>query len=818
MTASGTYNLSNLYNLAGSDQVRVVLVAVAFALWAATPAAAQQPVRGVVLDQTGLPIPGATVAVFDGVLHVASVSTGPDGTFNIDAGVPGDTLVVSLEGFETERVDRREAQRVVLQIGRVSGSTTVSARSAAPASPTEELLGRMLTAATIARLPSSRMRARESLPLLPSVTRGPDGLLQLGGARATDTPLLLDGFNVTDPATGISSINLPFEAVSSVDVLRDPMGVNYGGMLAGLIRMESRPGGERLKFGVQGVVPRPRFTSPGFGRLEGIFPRGHADDTIANGRVRYFAAVEYDYERIPVPEVTRGRGPDIVEESSTVFVRLDAPLSHRHALTLETVVFPYGMRSRGLTPRRAEEATADLSSRDVFAGATHRFVANERTVFTLQLGVLEHESSLTPKGQGTSFLNPEGWRGNWFVAARRDSVRYSAAATWERLAKVRGRSHHVTIGGEAALRTLHGTVSASPIVVANSNGDTVRTVDFGSPARVGARDRPLGLAVRDVWQASDRLQLDGGVRVDHSRHGGGAPSARLGARYLLDSAGVTVIKAGYGSFVGGLPLAVPAFGDYPGRTDRSFDPSTGQLVTQAVMRPSVGRLRFPRALAVVFGVERRLRPGLDAQVTLTSRVSRRLATLQVPSASGALSVESSGSGRYREVQASARQSLPDDQQIFVSYVRSSSGGELNDFATLFQTFDAPLVQRGGTARLSGDAPHRVLMWGTFNLPRRVVVSPVVEWRSGFPYSVVDDRYRYAGAPHGAAYPAFFSTDLVVYKTVTVRGRSADLGIQLFNATNHHNPRDVYPVAGSARCGQFTNSVGPILRGYMLLKW
>ena len=800
--------------------MQVVWVMV-FALWAAVPMAAQQrlsPMSGVVLDQTGLPLPGATVAVFDGALRVASVITGGDGTFDLDASLPGDTLVISLEGFQTERVDRREAQRVVLQIGRATESTTVTAPSAAPASPTDELLGRTLNAATIARLPSSRMKARESLPLLPSVIRGPDGLLQFGGARATDTPLLLDGFDVTDPATGISSINLPFEAVSSVDVLRDPMGVVYGGMLAGLIRMESRSGGDTFKMGVQGVVPRPRFASPGFGRLEGIFPRIYANDTIVNGRVRYFAAAEYDYERIPVPEVTKGRGPDVVEESYTSFVRVDTQLSHRHSLTVEALVFPYGMRSRGLSSRRADEAAADLSTRDLFAGATHRFVANGQTVFTAQVGVLGHESSLTTRGQGLSFLSPDGWRGNWFAASRRTAVRYSASATLERLATVAGRNHHVTIRGEIALRRLNGTVAESAIAVADMNGATVRTIDFGSPAPVAATDRPLSLALRDVLQVSDRLQFDAGARVDASRHGGRVPSARVGVRYLLDSAGITVLRAGYGSFVGGMPLAVPAFGGYPGRTDRHFDPLTGQLLSETVMRPSVGRLRFPRALAAVFGVERQLRPGLDAQVTVTSRASRRLATLYVPSASGALSVESSGSGQYREVQTSVRQALPDSQQIFFSYVRSSGRGELNDFATLFQAFDTPLVQPGGVTRLASDVPHRVLMWGTFNLPRRVVVSPVVEWRSGFPYSVVTDRYQYAGAPHGMNYPGFFSTDLVVYKTVTVRERSADVGIQLFNATNHRNPRDVHPVAGSPRFGQFTNSVGPILRGYLLVKW
>ena len=83
---------------------------------------------------------------------------------------------------------------------------------------------------------------------------------------------------------------------------------------------------------------------------------------------------------------------------------------------------------------------------------------------------------------------------------------------------------------------------------------------------------------------------------------------------------------------------------------------------------------------------------------------------------------------------------------------------------------------------------------------------------------MNERYLYEGAPNSRSFPAFISTDMVVYKTITVKKRTADLGVQIFNLTNRRNPRDVHPVLGTPRMGQFTNSVGPILRGYMLLKW
>ncbi len=195
-----------------------------------------------------------------------------------------------------------------------------------------------------------------------------------------------------------------------------------------------------------------------------------------------------------------------------------------------------------------------------------------------------------------------------------------------------------------------------------------------------------------------------------------------------------------------------------------------------------------------------------------------LPTLRVPTESGALIATSAGTGAYREVQVSARKMLGNDQQVFVSYVRSATRGELNDFAVQFHGMDQPLLQPGGPARALTDAPNRVLAWGTFNLPMKIVVSPVMEWRSGFPYSILDERYLYAETPNHERYPAFFATDFIVYKTFTKGKRSADFGIQLFNATNHFNPRDVYPVIGDPRCREFTNSVGPILRGYMLVKW
>jgi hypothetical protein len=794
--------------------LRVVAVLAVVAL----PLAASAQTRGVVVDQTGLPLPGAIVQLMNGTAIVATVTSGPDGSFGFDSALAGASVAVRLDGFEPAQVARADAARITLVIAHTNETTTVVAPIGLAPSPTAAALGNSLSATAVSRLPSSHLKARDSLPLLPSVLRGPDGLMQIGGAHAHESPLLLDGFKVTDPSTGLSSLNLPFEAVRGVDVMRDPMAVTYGGLIAGVMTIESQRGSDEFKWGVQGIVPRPRFTQPGFGRIEGIFPRVYMSGSADDHRWRYLAEGEYDYERIPVPGITSGRGPDIVEESGTIFGRVDGKLSERHSLTVEGVVYPNVTRSQGLSPRRWDEATSDVGGRDLFGGVIERFVPDARSVLTIQVGAFAHDGTLRRNGGGLSLLSPAGWRGNWFAAASRHAVRYTAVAAWERIKTIGGHTHDVTISGEAGWRKLSGWVDEASLRVQDVDGDIVRAVDFGPPATIGARDRSGALAARDVWRLNSRLTVDAGGRLDASRNTGARPSARAGVRFGLDESGATALKAGYGSFIGTLPLGALAFGGYPSRLDTRFDPDTGDVTSAAMLRPTIGRIRLPRAVALTASLERQFGAGLDAQVSFVDRRSTDLATLKVPRVSGPLMVESRGGGRYREVQVSIRRSWSGDQQVFASYVRSFGRGELNDFSALFSGIDTPLLQPGGMSRLASDAPHRVLVWGTFNLPRRIVVSPTTEWRSGFPYSVLDGRYLYADVPNNRVFPMFLATDLVVYKTITVKKKPVDIGMQLFNVTNHTNPRDVYPVTQTPRFGQFTNSMGPVVRGYMLVRW
>src|SRR5947209_4433537 len=89
------------------------------------PAAAFAQVRGVVVDQTGLPLPGAHVEVRRAGELVVNLDTALDGAFELTAVQPGDVIAVSLDGFETKFVSPAEAQRVVLPLAHATETTEV---------------------------------------------------------------------------------------------------------------------------------------------------------------------------------------------------------------------------------------------------------------------------------------------------------------------------------------------------------------------------------------------------------------------------------------------------------------------------------------------------------------------------------------------------------------------------------------------------------------------------------------------------------------------------------------------------------------------
>ncbi len=798
--------------LASAALASVLIVAVA------APVRAFAQPHGVVVDQTGLPLPGAHIDIRRGTAIVASFETGMDGGFTLPETLPDDVVEISLDGFETARVKPADAQRVVLALARATATTEVVASTLTSAGASMEHLGSTMTAPLAQRLPTPRPRILQSLPLLPAVVRGRDGLLRIGGTRPHESSLWIDGFDVTDPVTGTTGLDLPVEAVRGMAVLREPVSAAFGHMLGSAASIETTPGSDTLKAGVQGFIPRPRLSRLGLGQIEAFFPRAYVGGRL--GIARFFASTEFNFERVPVPGVTGTSGrPNVGTTGVTSFARFDLQPSTRHSITVEGLFAPARTTSSGLSTLRPVGTVPDVDVQDAFGGLTNRLVLTPRDLLTVRVGVVAHDTSLSNSGTGDAILTPEGWQQNWFSVVDVHGVRESVSALWEHAGVRAVGTHTLSVNGGVFHRYMRGSLRDQTIRITNSAGDVVRQIEFGAAGPLNPSETYEGLGFRDLWDVNHRLQIDLGLRLDGGASAEGAkPGPRIGVRYMLDDAGRTTIRGSAGRFVGRVPLGAEAFGQFPWRRDTTFDPATGTPVKSIVYEPEVAPLPLPRADAIALEIEHKLRPTLELQAAVRRRWSSDLPTVIVSPEAGRARLEGIGRSDYRELQLSARQTFAAGAQIFVSYVWSSSVGEANDFGSLFTNLDTPLLEPGTEAPTPAAVPHRLRSWATFSLPQSIVVSPSVEWRTGFPFSALDVYQHYAEAPNHERFPAYFSADLTVFKTFEIFRRQMDLGLQFFNITGHANPRDVIAVVDSPRYRQFSSTFGLTLAGYMQVRW
>jgi hypothetical protein len=191
-----------------------------------------------------------------------------------------------------------------------------------------------------------------------------------------------------------------------------------------------------------------------------------------------------------------------------------------------------------------------------------------------------------------------------------------------------------------------------------------------------------------------------------------------------------------------------------------------------------------------------------------SRARNHLVIDRLQDATGsALVLSSTGQLTSREFDVTLRWTLGDRGVLYASFSKIRTKGDLNDFGLIYDNLRQPLVLDNEIALQPFEVPNRVLLWGVLTLPKGFTVTPGIEWRDGFPYTIYAEDFSVIGARNAAQFPRFLSTDVAVMKALELFGRQVDVGVQFYNLTNNDNPRDVVSNVASPQFGDFRNSVG-----------
>jgi hypothetical protein len=807
----------------------------------AAPVCAQQApsvssVHLTISDDQQLPIPGATCSlVAAGAKDGDSVIADERGTCDFATVRPGTYVVrVELDGFEPfVRANvviaggQSASLPVVLTVAKLAQSVTVTAAGAAdtsvsagsvpPAGHLEQEILRKLP------LPTSTLDA--ALPLVPGVLRSSTGELSFNGASERQSSLLVNGMNAADPATGNFRLSLPIDSVEAVQVFLHPYSAEYGQFTGGVTRVATRPGADHWHFELNDFLPDLRIVAGGVHGIAADSPHLNLSGPLFGGKVRMSQSVAYSIEKTPV------RGLDFpdnetVSQSLSLFTQFDASQWTGHE---QRMTFGYSparddyvgldvFSPRPVTPSRSQsDAWGTLRDNSQIFGGLLTSAASYRSFDVDVFGQGTQDMTLTPTGN----------TGNYFLTQNRQSARFELFESYTFPTQHFLGTHDLKAGADVNNSTSQLSFQANPVNVVRADGTLARRVVFAPGQPIAAANREATAFLQDRWTLTNSFSVDLGLRFENQDiadpH---LVVPRAGFAWSPGANAATVIRGGIGLFYDKVPLNIRSFAQYPSRTITRYaaDGVTvlDSLVYQNVLtdaeqprmvnnKPVADETAFvPENLTWNLQVDHSFSKNLALRANYTNSQTNNIYIVQQRAhASGAAAIllSSTGASRYRAFEITGRLG-PVNRNLNVSYTRSRSRGDLNDFNAYFGDFAYPLIHPNQYSNLPDDVPNRFLAWGSFALPRRVTVAPVFEARSGFPYSIVDQEQNFVGIRNADTnrFPTFVAIDAEVSKEINVTTNHAvRLSIRGFNLTNHFNPRDVHANIADPLFGQFLAS-------------
>lgn len=776
-------------------------------------AGALSPVASVVVRLQGLTVAEGETNEYGKCLfsnvpageHVVEVaSPGFEGSRNVNV-TPGETLEIELELKPTE----------------IKSSVTVTADAAEvkEASPSGTIDDKALETA-----PNSNERFEGALPLIPGVVRGPDGRINLKGARSTQSGALVNSANVTDPATGSPAINVPIDVISSVQVISNPYDPQYGKLTGAVSTVETKTGEfEKFHFSFQNLFPRLRDRD---GTIRGIgasTPRTTFTGPLIKNRLAITQSFEYRYVRTPVnslPALQR----DTKLESFDSYTQADIIISPKQTAAISFALYPQKLDYFGLNTFTPQPSTPDFHQRGYQMYIQHHYLTGEQSILTSQFSFKKFDADVTAQSDDPYRLLPDTTEGGFFNRQARRTSRVEWQENYQFAPRQFLGSHQLKVGLNYAHSSYEGRETFLPATIADATGTAIEQIAFTAPSRFDVGQNETAWFAGDQWSITPRAVASLGARFDNDSVTGATHlSPRVGFLLSLTRDSKTILKGGGGIFYDRVPLMIPVFEELPSRTVTILDPSGQQLSSTFYENRITAGLKNPRSTSWNLELDRKISSDLLLRIGYEQRNTAKdfIVNPLAQESSGILSLSNGGSDSYKEFQATARYQVR-KSILNASYVRSKAFGDLNDFNQFFGTLAQPVIQPNGRGRLAFDAPNRVLLWGEIAGPWKLTIVPVYDIHTGFPYSVQNEFREYVGPRNTSRFPRFASCDLQVSRRILLplpsRKVKARAGVGVFNLFNHFNPRDVQSNLASSQFGGFFNNSWREYRGKFVLEF
>ena len=738
------------------------------------------------------------------------------------------TLRITVDGFVPWTADvtlgdaQSAVQNAVLQINAVEEKVEVKGE------PTEVATQSVSANATVSSqqldsLPLRTGKFTEALSISPSVIQTQEGRLNFNGQSESQGMLLVDSVENMDPVSGSFAIPIPVGAIQSVKVFSTPDSAEYGGFSGGLTKIDIKPPVPEWNMKLFDFIPSFRAKNDHLVGIANMTPRLEFGGPLIKNKLNFSEEITYEFRRDPIHGLTWPYN-ETYTHSFLSFTNFQWTISPKHMLTFNVNYFPTTNLFANIDTLIPQVASVNYHRRGVSLGLSDDYQFDSGAVLITSVHFLNFYSNSEGQGNADMLITPAGYGGNFFNAWWRNANQLEILPVLQLPEKSWHGSHEFKFGVDVLNRSYRSSNVSHPIQILAEDGSLAETINFQGAGRLQAADTEVSEYAEDEWALTHNLSANLGVRAtsqSSSRQFALAPRGGLAAS--LDG-GKIVLRGGAGLIYGHVPLLSA---DLAGDQTRILTFTSGPFANQPItlqntyLPPGSSSAgpddpgNSPRTFTWNAEVETELRSDLSVRLSYYETHTRDLfivnPMLPVPGAGpdGFLVMQNTGTSNYRQAQLSARYRLGERAEVNASYAWSQARGDLNSLSDTFIPFEAPVLRPNMYGIQPSDVPNRLLLWGFFHIPWKLVVSPVADVHSGFPYSNIDVLQNYVGAPNTNRFPIYFSLDAKIYRDFMIRMPFGDrskkttirLGVSSIDVTNRHNPHDVFNNIESPLFGQ-----------------
>jgi hypothetical protein len=600
-------------------------------------------------------------------------------------------------------------------------------------------------------------------------------------------------------------------------VLPNPYAVEYGRFSSGVIVIRTRKAAlDRWKTRVGHLEPslhNKRYEPFHFTGLESFGPWIETGGPLVSDRLFVEQSLQYRYDTTDVP--SRPEDERRVNHWLSTFTRLDMNLSPAHSLSGTFGFFPSTQVNPTLGTFTPPPASVDVHSLVNNGALRERSIWSGSLASETSVQVQQFSTDVVPHGTLPMELLPETTNGNFFNTQSRRTSTTQWIQTVSGTRAAWGGLHAIKAGVDVLHTEYAGSSVSRPVLVRASDGTLMRRIDFVGPLFQSVESTDVALFAQDRVQVTSRWLVEFGGRLDRDGIVGGLTATpRIGAVLRLDDSGDTLLRGGYGLFYERLPSVAGVFDQFAREVDTRYVPGgtpLGPAVTY-VPRAALGPAP-PRSATWDLSFEHRFNKVWAVRASyLDRRGSNELVVNPIAAGGvGELRLDSSGRSMYRDAEVGVQfnRRLAD---FTLTYVRSTARADLNTLTNFYDTIMWPIIGANSYAPTGTDVPHRLFGRGRYQPTDRWLITGVADWRTGFPYSVVDAYLDFVGPRNeGRRFPNRFLADLGVERHFTGLKWKPWIGVRLYNAFNSFVPTDVQANLSSPAFGRFYNSEIPQVR-------